>query len=651
MEISPILDSGDPSLFEVRSTAPGPAGTVPLTAEMLLTRPSGDLFGWSQNAGMGWDPRLLGGKEILILSTHGGIRDATGAPIALGFHTGHWEVGLMMEAAARELKALGAIPFAAYCTDPCDGRTQGTTGMFDSLPYRNDAATVFRRLIRSLPTRRGVIGVATCDKGLPAMMMALASMHDLPCVLAPGGVTLAAEEGEDAGRVQSVGARFAHGQVTLEAAAENLCRACATPGGGCQFLGTAATSQVVGEALGMSLPHSALSPSGHPIWLDMARRSARAVLALEARGLKMSDILTDASVRNAMVVHAAFGGSTNLILHLPAVAHAAGLARPTAADWTATNRRVARLVDALPNGPRSFTTVQVFLAGGVPEVMLHLRRAGLLDTGVLTVSGQTLGATLDWWEASARRAELRRVLQERDGIDPDDAIMDPARAARAGLTSTVTFPHGNLAPEGSVIKSTAIDPSVVGPDGVYRKRGPARVFRTEAAAIAAIKSQGPERVRAGDVIVLICRGPMGSGMEETYQITSALKYLDFGKHVAVLTDARFSGVSTGACIGHISPEALAGGPIGKVLDGDVIEIVVDRVNLEGSVDLVGHGAELFGAAEGARVLAGRAMRPDLEADPALPPETRLWAALQQVSGGTWGGCVYDPAAILKALGR
>jgi putative YjhG/YagF family dehydratase len=646
-----ILDSGDPSLYDVRTTAPGPAGALPITPEMLLTRPSGDLFGWSQNAGMGWDPRALGGKEILILSTHGGIRDAAGAPVALGYHTGHWEVGLMMEAAARELKALGAVPFAAYCTDPCDGRTQGTTGMFDSLPYRNDAATVFRRLIRSLPTRSGVIGVATCDKGLPAMMMALASMHDLPCVLVPGGVTLLAEEGEDAGRVQSVGARFAHSQVTLESAAENLCRACATPGGGCQFLGTAATSQVVAEALGMSLPHSALSPSGHPIWLDMARRSARAALALEARSLKMRDILTDASVRNAMVVHAAFGGSTNLILHLPAVAHAAGLQRPTAADWTATNRRVARLVDALPNGPRSFATVQVFLAGGVPEVMLHLRRAGLLDTGVLTVSGQTLDATLDWWEASSRRAELRRVLRERDGIDPDEVIMDPSRAARAGLTSTVTFPHGNLAPEGSVIKSTAIDPSVVGPDGVYRKTGPARVFRTEAAAIAAIKSHGPERVLPGDVIVLVCRGPMGSGMEETYQITSALKYLDFGKHVAVLTDARFSGVSTGACIGHISPEALAGGPIGKVLDGDVIEIVVDRVNLEGSVNLVGQGTDLFDAAEGARILAARPMRPDLAADPALPPETRLWAALQQVSGGTWGGCVYDPDAILKALGR
>src|SRR6202163_1742799 len=286
---------------------------------------------------MGWDPAALGGKEFLILSTHGGIRAADGTPVALGYHTGHWEVGLLMEAAAAELKSAGAIPFAAYCTDPCDGRTQGTTGMFDSLAYRNDAATVFRRLIRSLPTRRAVIGIATCDKGLPAMMMALAAMHDLPCVLVPGGVTLLAEDGEDAGRVQSIGARFAHHQITLEYAADMGCRACASPGGGCQFLGTAATSQVVGEALGMSLTHSALAPSGHPIWLDMARRSARAVLALDARGLRMRDIVTDAAVRNAMVVHAAFGGSTNLILHLAAVAHAAGLRQPAAADWARIN--------------------------------------------------------------------------------------------------------------------------------------------------------------------------------------------------------------------------------------------------------------------------------------------------------------------------
>jgi putative YjhG/YagF family dehydratase len=644
-----IFDSGDDSIYDVRSKAPARAGTLPITAEMLLQRPSGDLFGWAMNAGMGWDPRSMGGKEILILSTHGGIRRPDGTPVALGYHTGHWEVGLLMEAAAEELSRMSAVPFAAYCTDPCDGRTQGTPGMFDSLPYRNDAATVFRRQIRSLPTRHGVIGVATCDKGLPAMMLALAGTPDLPCILVPGGVTLLAEEGEDAGRVQSVGARFAHGEMTLEEAAENLCRACASPGGGCQFLGTAATSQVIGEALGLTLTHAALAPSGHPIWLDMARRSARAVLAMERRGIRMRDILTGASIRNAMVVHAAFGGSTNLILHLPAIAHAAGLPRPTAQDWIDTNRRIPRIVDCLPNGPKGHPTAQVFMAGGVPEVMLHLRRAGLLDTSVLTASGETLGQALDWWEQSERRATLRRILKDREGVAPEDVIMHPQSARDRGLTSTVTFPHGNLAPGGSVIKSTAIDPSVVGADGIYRKRGPARVFRTEADAIAAIKSSGPDGIKPGDVIVLICRGPMGSGMEEIYQITSALKHLSFGKQVALLTDARFSGVSTGACIGHVTPEALAGGPVGKVHEGDLIEIVIDRNRLEGSVDLVGENGNVFSAEEGARVLAQRAPREDLAADPLLPADTRLWAALQNASGGTWGGCVYDVEAILKAL--
>ncbi|HWB82707.1 MAG TPA: YjhG/YagF family D-xylonate dehydratase [Bryobacteraceae bacterium] len=647
--LAELLDSGDPSLFDVHSRAAGPRGTLPITAEMLLRRPSGDLFGWSQDAGMGWDPQSLGGKEFLILSTHGGIRAADGTPVALGYHTGHWEVGLLMDAAAKELKAHRAIPFAAYCTDPCDGRTQGTTGMFDSLPYRNDAASVFRRLVRSLPTRSGVIGVATCDKGLPAMMMALAAMHTLPCVLVPGGVTLLPEEGEDAGAVQSSGARFAHGQLTLEQAAENLCHTCATPGGGCQFLGTAATSQVVGEALGMSLTHSALAPSGHPLWLDMARRSARAALVLESRGLTMSRILTDSSVRNAMVLHAAFGGSTNLILHLPAIAYSAGLKRPTVEDWTRVNRQVPRLVDALPNGPKSHPTVQVFQAGGVPEVMLHLRRAGLLDTRVLTASGETLDSMLDWWEQSERRATLRRMLRERDGVDPDDVIMDPDSARARGLTSTVTFPRGTLAPEGSVIKSTAIDPSVVDADGVYRKRGPARVFYTETTAIAAIKSTGPGRIQPGDILVLICRGPLGSGMEEIYQITSALKHLDFGKQIAVITDARFSGVSTGACIGHVSPEALAGGPIGKLREGDIVEILIDRVQLEGSVHLVEADGVPLSPDEAAAVLAARPPRADLAPDPSLPPETRLWAALQGVSGGTWGGAVFDVDAIVDTL--
>jgi putative YjhG/YagF family dehydratase len=518
--------------------------------------------------------------------------------------------------------------------------------MFDSLAYRNDAAVIFRRLIRSLPTRRGVLGVATCDKGLPAMMMALAASHDLPCVLVPGGVTLLPESGEDAGRIQTIGVRFVHSEITLEQAADLGCRACASPGGGCQFLGTAATSQVVGEALGMSLGHSALAPSGHPIWKDMARRSAQALMSLESRGIRTRDILTDASLHNAMVTHAAFGGSTNLIMHLPAIAHAAGLRRPTVRDWTEVNRRVPRIVDALPNGPRHHPTVQVFQAGGVPEVMLHLRRAGLLETTALTAAGVTLGEQLDQWEASTRRAELRARLRARDGVDPDDVILAPEEAGRRGLTSTFCAPVGNLAPDGAVIKATAIDPDVVDPDGVYRFTGPARVFVTEPDAIAAIKNG---RIQAGDVLVLICRGPMGAGMEETYQLTSALKYLPFGKQVALITDARFSGVSTGACIGHISPEALAGGAVGKLRDGDLVEIWVDRVNLDGAINFVGEGGVNVGAEAGARILASRPPRPDLAADPQLPDDTRLWAALQDVSGGTWGGSVFDVDRILATL--
>jgi len=646
-EFEAIVGS-DRAVWEIRTSGPGPAGSLPLTAEMLLERPSGDIFGLTQNAGMGWDPRELGRPQFLMLSTLGGMRAPDGRPIALGYHTGHWEIGLLMQAAAEELAALGGLPFAGFCSDPCDGRTQGTVGMMDSLAYRNDAAQIFRRLARSLPTRKGVLGVATCDKGLPAMMMALVALRDLPCVLVPGGVTLPPQDGEDAGKVQSIGARFAHGELTLDQAAELGCRACGSPGGGCQFLGTAATSQVIGEALGLTLPHSALAPSGQPVWTDMARRSARALVSLEDRGLTMRAIVTDAAVRNAMAVHAACGGSTNLLLHLPAIAHAAGLRRPTVDDWVAVNRQVPRIVDVLPNGPVGHPTVRVFLAGGVPEIMLHLRRLRLLDEDCLTVAGERLGRLLDWWEGSERRRALRERLRQ-DGVDPDDVIMDPERARRRGLTSTVTFPRGNLAPEGSVIKSTAIDPSVVDADGVYRKVGPARVFVRERAAIAAIKSQGPDRLKPGDVLVLACRGPMGAGMEEIYQITAALKHLSWGKHVAVITDARFSGVSTGACIGHVGPEALAGGPIGKVLDGDLVQIVVDRNRLEGSVDLVGHGETRFGAEEGAHVLEARPPRPDLGPDPDLPDDTRLWAALQHAGGGTWGGCVYDVDAIVARL--
>ena len=613
---------------------------------MLLERPSGDLFGLTQNAGMGWKPEELNRRQCLILSTLGGLRDSDGTPIALGYHTGHWEIGLQVRAAAEELRRQGALPFAGYCSDPCDGRTQGTTGMFDSLPYRNDAAQIFRRLIRSLPTCEAVMGVATCDKGLPAMLMALAATKDKPVVLVPGGVTLPPEQGEDAGMVQTIGARFARNIISLEHAAEMGCRACASPGGGCQFLGTAATSQVVAEALGLAVPHSALAPSGQPVWLDIAHRSAITLIHQLNLGLTSRHILTQKSIHNAMVTHAAFGGSTNLLLHIPAIAHAAGLPRPTVNDWIRINRQVPRLVSVLPNGPIHHPTVRVFLAGAVPEVMLHLRDLGVLELSALTVTGRTLGENLDEWEKSERRKIFRERLVELDGVDPEDVILPPVKARARGLTSTVCFPQGNLAPEGSVIKSTAIDASVLNAEGVYSITGPAKVFLSEREAIKALKSGV---IQAGDVLVLMGCGPMGTGMEETYQLTSALKHLPFGKHVALITDARFSGVSTGACIGHVGPEALAGGPIGKLTNGDVIRIQIDTRQLIGSLNLIGHEDTHFTPDEAIEILKSRAPHPLVAPHPQLPPETRLWAALQKLGGGTWGGCVYDVDAILNAL--
>src|SRR5438876_6753079 len=404
--LGPVLGAAS-AVAAGRLAGEGPAGRLPLTADMLREEPSGNVFGLTQNVGMGWSPAALDGPQYVIVSTHGGLRSEDGSPVALGYHTGHWEIGLLVRAAAETLRAAGAIPFAAYCSDPCDGRTQGTTGMFDSLPYRNDAAVVMRRLIRSLPTASGVMGIATCDKGLPATMLALAGCGELPGVIVPGGVTLPAVGSEDAGTVQSLGARFAQDLVSLDYAATMGCRACGSAGRGCQFLGTAATSQVVAEALGLALPHSALAPSGEPVWLELGARTALGLVRLHALGIPIKRILTQHALENAMLVHAAFGGSTNLLLHIPAIAHAAGLRPPTLDDWIRVNRATPRLVDALPNGPRGHPTVQVFMAGGVPEVMVVLREKGLLDGDAPRATGATVGEAVGWVAGRERRCTRR----------------------------------------------------------------------------------------------------------------------------------------------------------------------------------------------------------------------------------------------------
>lgn len=641
---------GDPDVIRfTRTKGQGTDGKLPLDEEMLLNAPSGNLFAMTQNVAMGWNPEEVNREQYVIVSTQGGLRGENGDAIALGYHTGHWELGLLVREAALAIRGQNAIPFAVYCSDPCDGRSQGTSGMMDSLPYRNDAAIVMRRLIRSLPTRDGVMGIATCDKGLPATMIALAGCTDMPGIIVPGGSTLPAEGAEDAGTVQTIGARFAHDMISLDYAAEMGCRSCGSSGGGCQFLGTAATAQVVAEAFGLTLPHSALIPSGEDVWYDMGKRSALALLHMKTMGISLANIITQDSLENAMLLHSAFGGSTNLLLHIPAIAHAAGLKPPTVDDWIRVTRSTPRLVDALPNGPKNHPTVQVFMAGGVPEVMLHLREMGLLNTDVMTVTGDKLDTVLDWWKDSDRRRFARERLAASDQINPNDVIMSADQARENGLSSTVVFPVGNIAPHGAVIKATAIDPSVIDEDNVYRHTGPARVFTSERDAIRAVKGQSDNPLKAGDVLVLIGVGPMGTGMEETYQLTSALKFIPWGKQVAIVTDARFSGVSTGACIGHVGPEALAGGAIGRVRDGDVIEIEVNRETLTGSVRLAGTAEGDLSTDEAQALLDSRPPHPDLMPNPNLPADTRLWAALQAASGGVWSGCVYDVDKITAVL--
>ncbi len=648
MSIDDIFAGDTPDIYRVRTHAPGPQGELPLTGDMLINRPSGDIFGMTMNAGMGWSPDELNQDGILLLSTLGGLRGQDGKPVALALHQGHYELDIQMKAAAEVIKNHHALPYAVYVSDPCDGRTQGTTGMFDSLPYRNDASMVMRRLIRSLPGAKAVIGVATCDKGLPATMMALASQHDKATVLIPGGATLPALHGEDNGKVQTIGARFANGELSLQDARRAGCQACASSGGGCQFLGTAGTSQVVAEGLGLAIPHSALAPSGEPVWTEIARASARAALLLSQKGITTKDILTDRAIENAMMVHAAFGGSTNLLLHIPAIAHQAGCHIPTVEDWIRINKQVPRLVSVLPNGPVYHPTVRAFMAGGVPEVMLHLRQLGLLHEDVMTVTGSTLGENLDWWQRSERRQIFKNLLLSQEQVDPQEVIMSAQQAQKRGLTSTMTFPVGNIAPEGSVIKSTAIDPSVINEEGIYYHQGVAKVYLSEKTAIYDIKH---DKIKAGDILVIIGAGPSGTGMEETYQVTSALKHLSYGKHVSLITDARFSGVSTGACIGHVGPEALAGGAIGKLRSGDLIEIKIDCKQLQGEVNFLGlaNAQTLPSREEATIILNGRSSHPDLMPDPDLPDDTQLWAMLQAVSGGTWRGCIYDVHKISAAL--
>jgi putative YjhG/YagF family dehydratase len=651
MKLPDFLTVSPDDIYNQPTSASGPGGSLPLTADEMRTWSSGDIFGLTQDSGMGMTPALMKQDQVMVLTTMGGLKFADGRPAAYGLHTGHWQIDSMVLSLCERLGKLGLNAYACHVSDPCDGRTNGTMGMRDSLGYRNDAAATMARLARSLPKRKGIFGVGTCDKGFPAIMMALAGQHGYPAIAIPGGVTLPTKGAEDAGRVQSVSTRFAQGEISLQYANDMGCRACGTPGGGCQFLGTAASSQVCGESLGLCLPHSALSPSGFPVWFDIARRSGDAMKNMIANGIVVQDVITEDSIWNAMLVHAAFGASSNMLLHIPAIAFAAGVRRPTVEDWVRASMATKRIADTLPNGEHA--TVRAYLAGGVPEVMLHLRDAGLLKLNCMTVTGLTVEQNLEWWEKSQRRERFKQILQEQDGVDPEAVIMPHSKSKFSG---TLAFPQGNLTPDGSVIKVTAVDPSLFTGDD-YLHLGRARVFTSEATAMAAIKGTGGAEnppLEHGEIVVLIGIGPSGAGMPEIFQVTGALKYTTALKGTPVLTDARFSGVSTGPCVGHIGPEACENGPISRLQDGDWIQIRVSRVNGSGSIDLVGEASVPEGSSDlsperGARILSQRLPFIPQGPNTSLPNEIQNWAMQVAVSGGTWGGCVYDPAALRAAL--
>ncbi len=646
---------------QIATTAPARTTPLAISGE-AFDGPSGDQFGLQQNAGMIGDNQRLNpvAPNVHVVSTHGGFIGSNGERLAVSAHTGSAELHRLIAGACDQLVTDGFLPIASYCSDNCDGRTQGTLGGFDSLPSRNDAYRAMIGQCRSLPQRRGVLGVATCDKGLPATMMMLAAAGkqlNLPGIVVLGGVALppsidesnravweaAGVSPEDAGKSQSLGSRIALGQVTVDQASLIGCAACATVGGGCQFFGTAATAQVIAEALGMALPHTALAPSGQAIWADSGRRAAEALKAMIEAGISMQDILTQDAVHNAMVIHAMSGGSTNLLLHVPAVCRKAGLEIPTVEQWNNVNRDVPRILSVLPNGPRNHVTVRAFLAGGVPEMMLHARALGLLKLDAMTVSGARLGDVLEEWEKSDRREYVRETLREQDGVDPDEVIMAPQKAKSMGLEATVIIHRGNLAPEGALVKSSVMDPELFDANGVFKTVRNARVFTGIQACMQAIRSG---TIDQNDAIILIGLGPM-VGMPEIANVTNALKDIPGLEHVVVITDARFSGHNKGASFGHVTPEALKGGPIGKVLDGDKIQVYVNRPDLEASIDLVIHHDGEWSVERGSQALQGRQSRKDLMIDPRCPEEVIQFGLS---TGSAWEGCVADTAALARLMG-
>ncbi|MBQ6111201.1 MAG: dihydroxy-acid dehydratase [Synergistaceae bacterium] len=499
--------------------------------------------------GTGWKPEDLSKPQVIIESTAGDS------------HPGSGHLMKLVEAARKGIADAGGYGARYFCTDICDGESQGHDGINFSLASREMIANMIEIHANATPFDAGVF-IASCDKGMPGNLIGMARVN-IPSVMVTGGTMSA---GPDLLTLEQLGmysAKFERGEIDeakLNWAKHNACPSC----GACSFIGTASTMQIMAEALGLTLPGSALLPATSPDLIDYAYNAGKRAVELAYSGLKPTDIVTMDSLENAIMVHAAISGSTNCLLHLPAIAHEYGLTI-TGDTFDRLHRGAHYLLDLRPAGkwPAEF----FYYAGGVPAIMEEIKSVLHLD--VMTVTGKTLGENLAELKANGFYERCQKWLDEANrkygiNITKEDIIRPYDKAI--GTEGSIAILKGNLAPEGAVIKHTAC------PKEMYKAVLNARPFDSEEECIDAVLHH---RVQKGDAVFIRYEGPKGSGMPEMFYTSEAISSdKELGKAIALITDGRFSGASTGPVIGHCSPEAAAGGPIALVEEGDMIELDV-----------------------------------------------------------------------------
>ena len=527
--------------------------------------------------GTGWKPEDLSKPQVMIESTFGDS------------HPGSGHLDILVAEVRKGIEEAGGHGARYYCTDICDGESQGTDGINYSLASREMIANMIEIHANATPFDAGVY-LASCDKGMPGNLMGLARA-DIPSVVVPGGTMNAGPEMLTLEQLGMYSAKYQRGEIDEEKLNWAKCNACPSCGA-CSFIGTASTMQIIAEALGLALPGSALMPATSPDLLAFAREAgAQAVKLATMPGMRPSEIVTMDSFENAILVHAAVSGSTNCLLHIPALAHEFGL-EITGDTFDRLHRNARYLLDVRPAG--RWPAECFYYAGGVPAIMEEIREHLHLD--VMTVTGKTLGENLDELKKNGFYVRCEKWLQDFNAryhvsLKKEDIIRPYADAI--GTDGSIAVLRGNLAPEGAVIKHTAC------PKEMFKAVLRARPFDSEEECLDAVLKH---KVEKGDAVFIRYEGPKGSGMPEMFYTSEAISSdQELGKSIALITDGRFSGASTGPVIGHCSPEAVDCGPIALVEEGDLIEIDVEARKL----NIIGIAGERRTMEEVAAVLEER----------------------------------------------